>query len=170
MTAQAVSHTHETCRHEFYSMSCDEFEQLIQRANDRCEICSVPSHATKHGKLHIDHDARLGNWAVRGLLCSRCNTLLANGTVFRPEAERYLGNVWRTESSHDRAVFRPDPWTAWKEQLRLLSARPVDRAARNVAIVQATREGMRQRDIVAATGLNREQVRRIVRTAEAGEE
>lgn len=57
--------------------------------------------------------------------------------------------------------------TVTPEQLtELTEAIPAARAARDAAIVKAAREGMRQRDIVAATGLNREQVRRIVRAAE----
>lgn len=40
------------------------------------------------------------------------------------------------------------------------------RAARDSAIASASAEGTRQRDIAEATGLTREQVRRIVRAAE----
>lgn len=42
------------------------------------------------------------------------------------------------------------------------------RAERDRAIAAAATEGMRQRDIVEATRLTREQVRRIVRAAEGG--
>jgi len=97
-----MSNTHETCRHKVYRLDCVEFDALIQRARDRCEICGTTGPATKSGKLYIDHDPYLGNWAVRGLLCNSCNNRLEVNNVFRPEAALYLARAWRTESDQPR--------------------------------------------------------------------
>jgi hypothetical protein len=56
--------------HAFYDLTCDEYDRLWRRAHGRCELCAVVPSTL--GFLHIDH--RLGNWAVRGLLCLACNT------------------------------------------------------------------------------------------------
>ena len=43
----------------------------------------------------IDHDFRFGDWAVRGLLCSHCNTTIdAVGHVRTREEEAYLADPW----------------------------------------------------------------------------
>lgn len=67
-------------------------------------------------------------------------------------------------------------WHGWRvtitpEQLTdLADAVPAALRARDAAIVDATRQGMKQTTIVGATGLSREQVRRIVRAAGVGPE
>lgn len=65
---------HETCRHNDYKMTCGQYELLLKRAKGRCEMCGLWGVHNQKAKLHIDHDYKLGNWAVRGLLCYRCNT------------------------------------------------------------------------------------------------
>jgi hypothetical protein len=86
---------HRTCQHKKYRMLCDEFDRLISRSGGRCEICSVRGEDTAYGQLFIDHDASLGDWAVRGLLCGVCNSDIGRG--WRTEAvERYLARPWRT--------------------------------------------------------------------------
>lgn len=65
---------HETCRHKAYALTCKQYEALIARCGNRCEICRQPGGDTPRTKLHIDHDCRLGMWAVRGLLCAYCNS------------------------------------------------------------------------------------------------
>jgi hypothetical protein len=68
---------HENCRHNEYALSCHYYNILLRRANGMCEICLLPGlHNVRHNKLYIDHDYKHGNWAVRGLLCSECNTKL----------------------------------------------------------------------------------------------
>lgn len=79
-------------------MSCAEYAALLQRADGRCEICRVPGAETSHGYLVIDHDYAYGfnGGAVRGLLCSPCNTRIAyptNGANAEAK-ERYLANPW----------------------------------------------------------------------------
>jgi hypothetical protein len=89
------------CHHwAVYRLRCEEYDGLLWRAQDHCEICRRPAGELYNGKLHIDHDSRLGTaWDhVRGLLCAKCNSNLRyvdNG--FReptPEQRRYLDDAW----------------------------------------------------------------------------
>jgi hypothetical protein len=52
-----------------YGLSHEGLEALLQRQNSRCAICARPFTRITYV---IDHDHRTG--AVRGLLCSNCNT------------------------------------------------------------------------------------------------
>lgn len=63
---------HKTCNHAHaYGLSCANYERLIERAKAACERCGQQTH-----RLSIDHDHEIGDWAVRGLVCPRCNTHL----------------------------------------------------------------------------------------------
>lgn len=85
---------HQTCAHRTYDLSCEEYEQLWQRAQGRCEICRIGRRSTANKKLFIDHHARLGVWAARGLLCNGCNTVLMEDNLWCKEAEAYYANQW----------------------------------------------------------------------------
>jgi hypothetical protein len=79
------------CRsHKYYLLSCEDYDRLVERAQGRCELCGVPGAETPHGMLHIDHDPARGNGAVRGLLCSRCNTRLGRGLLPSHVADAWL--------------------------------------------------------------------------------
>jgi hypothetical protein len=81
------------CSHRVYQLDCAEYDRLLAHADGRCQICGVAPEGTKHGHLVVDHDASVGQWAVRGLLCSNCNTALPIGTA--PEwAADYLARPW----------------------------------------------------------------------------
>lgn len=92
-------------------MSCEQFAHLLKRADARCEICRRAGIETSHRQLYIDHDAKRGMWAVRGLLCGRCNSLLEHENVFTPEARRYLDRSWyrRHLASLSVAEFPAEP-------------------------------------------------------------
>jgi hypothetical protein len=83
-----------TCRHKDYGMSCEQFADLLKRADARCEICRRTGVETSHRQLYIDHDAYRGMWAVRGLLCGRCNSMLEHEKHFTPEVASYLEAAW----------------------------------------------------------------------------
>lgn len=83
-----------TCRHKDYAMSCEQFADLLKRADARCEICRRTGVETSHRQLYIDHDAVRGMWAVRGLLCGRCNSMLEHEKHFTPEVGPYLEAAW----------------------------------------------------------------------------
>jgi hypothetical protein len=99
-----VSH-HATCQHGRYRLTCDDFEDLWTHAEGCCEICRAPAAETPDGKLFIDHAQVYGFFAVRGLLCSKCNSLM--GYVDRGEKEdrrvrKYLANAWFVRILHAR--------------------------------------------------------------------
>jgi hypothetical protein len=58
-----------------YGMDINDLNQLYVLQDKKCKICNVeyPTVST-HGGLYIDHCHTTGK--VRGLLCSKCNTLL----------------------------------------------------------------------------------------------
>ena len=61
-----------------YGISYDDMCSMYTQQNGCCLICgkaiSLVSGKTKKGKVHVDHDHVTGK--VRGLLCTKCNTLL----------------------------------------------------------------------------------------------
>lgn len=84
---------HPSCYHVGYSLSCNEYDDLIRIASGCCRLCSTPTTP-----LYIDHDHTLGNWAVRGLVCHRCNQSLRHVEAGnRPptvEVTNYLNSAW----------------------------------------------------------------------------
>lgn len=94
-TPAVITNLHSTCQHKRYRMLCDEFDLLILRSGGRCEICDIPGEDSPYGRLFIDHDAWLGWWAVRGLLCGTCNSKTGRGWR-APAVDRYLAQPWRT--------------------------------------------------------------------------
>ncbi len=82
------------CRHRTYKLDCADFEALWQRAGGVCEICGRDGSETGRGILVIDHDPAVGQAAVRGLLCNRCNGRLHEGEMAGPARDRYLANAW----------------------------------------------------------------------------
>lgn len=84
---------HEDCLHRKYWMTCLEYEQILRRSGDRCEQCGLPGECNIRGRLYIDHDHAWGCWAVRGLLCTKCNTNLEKPWLVGNFAE-YLGRSW----------------------------------------------------------------------------
>ncbi len=94
--------------HLAYNLRCEDYAHLLDRSGNCCEICGLPAHRNDWQKLFIDHDARVGKWAVRGLLCSDCNMNMRR----MPEGD------WRLQRFIDR------PW-----YLAALDCRGVDLAA-----------------------------------------
>lgn len=85
---------HNTHRHQAYGLNCDEYVEVVEYTGNRCQLCSVPAQAMFHGKLHIDHDGRLGMWAIRGLLCNHCNSLMQEGYAPPQGGDAYLTDPW----------------------------------------------------------------------------
>jgi hypothetical protein len=82
------------CSHARYRLTCEEYDALVHEADDRCQLCRRAGHETGHGFLVVDHDARLGDWAVRGLLCSRCNLIIGYSGNQPPAVSAYLRSPW----------------------------------------------------------------------------
>lgn len=99
MTAAAIAHQppeRSRCGHKVYGLSCQDYDRLVADAKGSCQICDVKPEQTKHGFLVVDHDAKVGDWAVRGLLCSRCNTQLDSHVhvLDSKRVARYLSRPW----------------------------------------------------------------------------
>lgn len=85
------------CGHHIYQLDCEEYDRLVDHAGNRCQICGLSPEQTKHGFLVVDHDACVGQWAVRGLLCSTCNTNLPAGSAPAWAADYLRSPWWRRE-------------------------------------------------------------------------
>lgn len=93
-----------------YGLTLDEYEELFARQRGLCAICgSLETAKNRDGslrRLHVDHDHHTG--AIRGLLCSACNSVLGYIEA-KPDrlaaAARYL-EEWqrRTESLAKRVA------------------------------------------------------------------
>ena len=80
-----------------YGIAMAEYDNLLLRQNGGCAICKRPPY-TKKG-LVVDHCHRTG--AIRGILCSRCNSalgLLDDDPVLVEQALEYL----RLSPEHSR--------------------------------------------------------------------
>lgn len=88
---------HSTCHHVAYRLTCADYEALWVYAEGRCQICKITADQVPGGKLYIDHDGRYGYHAARGLLCSKCNSLMRyvdRGQKHDRRAIDYLHNAW----------------------------------------------------------------------------
>ncbi len=83
----------------------DQHPEIFKRLSGACEICSrenVP-HARSTRSLFIDHDHRTGKF--RGILCSRCNTLLG----FTEDHPAIIEAVGRYLNAHAERQKRTSP-------------------------------------------------------------
>lgn len=58
-----------------FSLSLDEYNKMLEVQENKCAICNQPETHMRNGKLKalaVDHCHKTG--AIRGLLCSDCNT------------------------------------------------------------------------------------------------
>jgi Recombination endonuclease VII len=67
-----VEKSRPSVRKRRYGLALAEYDNLLLRQNGKCAICKRPPY-TKKG-LVVDHCHRTG--AIRGILCSRCNSAL----------------------------------------------------------------------------------------------
>ncbi|WP_128380512.1 endonuclease domain-containing protein [Streptomyces cavernae] len=66
------------CHHwSVYGLTCHEYEELRVRARGCCEICGVSEDDTHRRLLLIDHFEGNGSFSVRGLICAKCNSVMA---------------------------------------------------------------------------------------------
>jgi hypothetical protein len=107
------------CRHRNYKLTCAEYDELWRRANGRCEICGAREEDTPHGVLFIDHDARVGPRAVRGLLCNRCNCRLHEPERAGPALDRYLAKAWHLTRRKAPTTYPPPRRPTHEEAARL---------------------------------------------------
>src|SRR5690606_24422949 len=95
MASSRTLPAHENCNHTKYWLTCEQYEELIAACGNRCQTCGLPGYDNPpHRKLFIDHDYGYGIWAVRGLLCGRCNNKLKWGEPAPEWATNYLADPW----------------------------------------------------------------------------
>ncbi|MEV8398830.1 endonuclease domain-containing protein [Streptomyces niveus] len=115
------SRTGKTCHHFMYHrLTCDEFDQLRERAAGRCEICSTPELETGGRRLVIDHFRGGDFHLIRGLLCDACNAVMScvDGTKRWGENRRwearallYEAASWHPPTAEQRkAMDRIQAW------------------------------------------------------------
>jgi hypothetical protein len=159
-------------QHRKYVMTCSDFDDLWTRAAGRCEICGVLWRFTPHGMLHIDHNHLLGDWAVRGLLCSRCNTQLGTANrLLGVEVDAYLANPWRTAMPERLAMTITSQAALgdFAEVCAEYRAAVTEHDAAGARLRQGVLDRARvlpHSQITRATGLSRERVRQIIATDE----
>lgn len=86
---QRVASPHARCRHKAYSLTCQQYDELLAREAGACWTCG------RSGKrLVIDHDHRHGMWAVRGVICQGCNSQLRPDRQDPAWAAEYLADPW----------------------------------------------------------------------------
>ncbi len=104
------------CVHRKYLLTCQEYDALMTYAGRRCQMCGFEGGDRQRLWLVIDHDHRRAQWAVRGILCSHCNTQLGrfeNGLTVKIDeaaARTYLAQAWvDTYFGIDRTARKPEP-------------------------------------------------------------
>lgn len=54
-----------------YGITLDDYEQLLTKQNNQCDICGTDTPVGGRENFAIDHDHSTGK--IRGLLCNDCN-------------------------------------------------------------------------------------------------
>lgn len=98
---------HRTCAHTKYKLTCRDFDELRQATDGQCWICEAHEQDLPGSTLYVDHDASVGPWAVRGLLCNRCNSCLDLPLIEGPKRDAYLANAWYLR--HPDRLVAPAP-------------------------------------------------------------
>ena len=75
----------------FYGISLDDYKKMFDFQEGKCAICRKDFSQRNFKSLHVDHDHRTRT--VRGLLCTKCNTILGmsgDDVLVLRSAIRYL--------------------------------------------------------------------------------
>jgi hypothetical protein len=102
---------HRSCQHKNYRLTCADYETLVAEIGNRCQICGTPGPDTWRRKLVIDHDHKVGQWAVRGLLCPPCNTALTREGPTTDRQATYLTAPWYQRSVRPLTLTEPEHGT-----------------------------------------------------------
>lgn len=99
-----------------YGLTIFELRELQEACEDRCWICGQPE-SVPNRSLAVDHDHRTGQ--VRGLLCTRCNTVIGwmkdDHRVIRAAAD-YVERAWDQYRDYCRVCRsnrRDGSWAPW---------------------------------------------------------
>lgn len=97
-------HAGSCLRHRRYQLTCGEFVVLLAELGDQCGICRIPGTEARPAYLVIDHDHEVGDWAVRGMLCSGCNRRIRGSRVPSVDAAGYLASPWYLRRFAERGI------------------------------------------------------------------
>ncbi|WP_432051232.1 endonuclease domain-containing protein [Streptomyces xiamenensis] len=139
LTRQTQTRHHpqgKTCHHfQFHGLSCDEYDDMLRRANRMCELCGTPEEETGGQRLVVDHFE--GNDPpvrfIRGLVCDRCNAVMScldetkvwgKNVAWRARAIEYEANSWEpvTSEQRHRAALNREERQQQRERIRRLTA------------------------------------------------
>lgn len=164
---------HHNCLHLKYHMSCEHFDELRKRADGGCEICGFAEEELPSGMLYIDHDPQVGPWAVRGLLCNRCNSGFDLPALIGDARDAYLANPWYL--AHPERPVGPAARAAYTDDLLraldVVTAQsvtvgvPAVRAELASAIAAALKGGATPTEVALHSPYSQSRVRAIARIA-----
>lgn len=80
-----------------YGITLDDYLFIAEAQNHRCRICRNPP--AEGWWLAVDHDHQTG--LLRGLLCTRCNSLLANANDSTETLKRAIAYLERKQWPDD---------------------------------------------------------------------
>lgn len=69
-----LSHCKKTFREARFGITLDQYLEMVEEVNKKCEICGKEHEEENYKVLVVDHDHDTGN--IRGLLCHNCNKAL----------------------------------------------------------------------------------------------
>lgn len=162
---------HRSCAHAKYRLTCKELDNLRQEANGQCQICDRPEAQLPGQLLHVDHEAAIGPWAVRGLLCGRCNSGMHLPAIAGARVDAYLADPWyrRHPSRPTGPAARPLTADALLARLDMATEKSkvvgveAVRAELAEAIVAALKGGATPTEVVSRSPYSPASVRRIAR-------
>lgn len=161
-----------TCMtHKKYLLTCEDYDELVDRAGGCCEICLIAPEETAAGLLHIDHDHARGWGAVRGLLCGPCNNRLGRDWAKHSKrAADYLARpLFREHPTPPALKVTTGPRVGSTTRAAAALVRR-DRAKQRLdeaiaelheAIVDDLDDGVTQQQMKAIAGVSRERIRLI---------
>jgi hypothetical protein len=83
-----------------YGLTAEQHDAMLKKQHGLCAICLKPPSSTKKRTniLHVDHCHVTGK--VRGLLCARCNVMLAHleNPAWTPKAQAYLSEAAKSRA------------------------------------------------------------------------
>ncbi|MGA5496682.1 endonuclease domain-containing protein [Streptomyces cinereoruber] len=119
------------CPHEGYGLTCDTYESMRDRAQDRCEICGLLDRDTLRGQIVIDHFRGGGVFFVRGLVCDRCNALMSRHDGTALWGPKTLPGKAAARAYHLRAFEKPSPEELERADGEILRRKTLLHIARN---------------------------------------
>ncbi|MFF6847073.1 endonuclease domain-containing protein [Streptomyces antimycoticus] len=96
-----------TCHHfQRYRITCAEYDDLRARAGGRCEICKRDENEVPGEALIIDHVHDRESLIIRGLVCARCNSVMACHDGTKKWGPSSLMFADKARTYHERALAR----------------------------------------------------------------